>query len=63
MSEISEKNENLVLLEHQMKEIWSQYVDSIEENGPNDTAQELRKKYFKIYYNYKHKREWIEALR
>lgn len=53
----------LTVLEHQMKDLWTQYVNCLNENGPADeTAEALRKKYFRLYHNYKNNREWQKAI-
>lgn len=53
----------LKVLEHQMKDLWTQYVNCMNQNGPADeTAEALRGEYFKLYHNYKNNKEWQKVI-
>lgn len=55
-------NDLLLVLEHQMKNLWSQYTYSLETNGASELTQNLKEKYFDIYRNYKNNKQWLEAI-
>lgn len=50
--------ESLRILEVQLKEIWSQYISYLDENGFDETAKALKSKYFRIYQNYQKNKNW-----
>lgn len=53
----------LNVLEHQMKELWTQYVNCVNQNGlADETAETLREKYFRLYHNYKNNKEWQKVI-
>lgn len=52
----------VTVLEHQMKDIWAQYVNCLNQCGQIETAEALREKYFKIYRNYKNNKEWHKEI-
>lgn len=45
-------------LEMQMKDIWSQYISYLDNNGSDETAKYLKNKYFSLYQNYKRNQNW-----
>lgn len=45
-------------LEHQMKELWSQYVKCLDTEGLSETAKTLRNKYYEVYRCYPQNKEW-----
>ncbi|MGZ3773832.1 MAG: hypothetical protein ACXVCY_07330 [Pseudobdellovibrionaceae bacterium] len=49
-------------IEVQLKELWSQYVKCLDENGSSEVAQSLRNAYYDIYRNYRNNRKWREAV-
>lgn len=56
--EDNDNTDTLRGLETQMKEIWSQYISYLDKNGFDETAKELKTKYFSIYQNYQKNRNW-----
>lgn len=49
-------------LECELKELWSQYVYSLDTYGLNETTKECKNRYHKLYQNYKHYKEWKNAV-
>lgn len=54
--------DHLKSLEVQLKELWSQYVKRLDENGFDETARSLRDRYFNIYRSYRHNKKWREVM-
>lgn len=52
----------LSALEGQMKELWSQYVNRLDKEGPTDRAVALRKKYYDLYRAYRQHRDWRNRI-
>lgn len=55
-------SDHLNSLEVQLKELWSQYVKRLDENGFDETARSLRDRYFNIYRSYRHNKKWREVM-
>lgn len=49
-------------LEDQMKELWRQYVERLDQRGLDETAESLRRQYYNLYNCYKMNREWIQVV-
>ncbi len=58
----AEKRDFLFSLEEQMKNVWHQYVERLDERGLDENAQQLRDKYFNLYRCYKMNKEWVSTL-
>lgn len=48
----------LSTLEHQLRELWAQYVGRLDRTGFDETAKALKEKYFRLYRNYRHNKNW-----
>lgn len=66
MSQVDTQKNNvveiLIVLEHQMKNLWSQYMACLDVCGNNEDAKVLREKYFKLYHSYKSNKEWQNVI-
>jgi hypothetical protein len=49
-------------VENQLKMLWSEYVQHLDQNGFNDKAKALKEKYFNLYRSYRHNRNWKNAI-
>lgn len=49
-------------LEQQMKELWSQYVRCLDQNGLSDHAKKLRSQYYSLYRCYRQNKDWKNAI-
>ncbi|MFN3455366.1 MAG: hypothetical protein ACK41T_10440 [Pseudobdellovibrio sp.] len=45
-------------LEHQLRDLWLQYVERLDTNGLDETAKAIKQKYFSLYQNYRHNKNW-----
>lgn len=52
---------NLVL-EHKLKNLWTQYTACLESCPDTEIANELKKQYFDLYQEYKKKKTWLKAI-
>lgn len=55
-------SDHLSTFEVQLRELWSQYVKRLDENGFDETARSLRNQYFNIYRSYRHNKKWREIM-
>lgn len=51
-----------VVLEHQLKNIWSQYTTCLDSKGSSEIADKLREQYFDLYQQYKNNKNWLKAI-
>ncbi len=49
-------------LEIQLKEIWSQYISYLDQNGFDETAKSLKSNYFRLYQNYQKNKNWRDIV-
>lgn len=49
-------------LEHQLRELWGQYVGRLDVNGFDETARAIKEKYFRLYQNYRNNKNWREMV-
>lgn len=52
----------LAILEHQLSDLWAQYVGHLDKNGLDETAKVLKEKYFRLYRNYRHNKNWRDLV-
>lgn len=52
----------LSTLEHQLKDLWAQYVGYMERNGFDETAKALKEKYFRLYQSYRDNKNWRDLV-
>lgn len=52
----------LSTLEHQLKDLWAQYVGCLDKNGFDETAKALKEKYFRLYRSYRNNKNWREMV-
>lgn len=50
------------VLEHQLKSLWSQYTICLDSNGSPEISDQLRKRYFDLYQQYKNNKNWLKAI-
>jgi len=56
------KHDYLSSFESQLKEVWSQYVECLNQNGFNEKAKSLKDRYFRLYRDYRNNKYWKEML-
>jgi hypothetical protein len=49
-------------MERLLKDLWCQYVNSIEKHGLNEKAKSLKLKYLKLYASYRNNKNWIDHV-
>jgi len=49
-------------LEHQMKDLWLQYVKCLDTEGLSESAKALRNKYYEVYRCYRQNKEWKKLI-
>jgi hypothetical protein len=49
-------------LEHQLRALWGQYVKRLDTNGFDETAKAIKQKYFSLYQNYRHNKNWRKIV-
>jgi hypothetical protein len=55
-------NDDLSNLEHQLKDLWSEYVKFLDKDGFNQTAKALREKYFRLHQTYRRNKNWRKMI-
>ena len=46
----------------ELKMLWSEYIQCQDQYGFNDTARDLREKYFSLLRHYRHNKNWKQIL-
>lgn len=49
-------------LELRLNRLWQQYMNYIEENGLDEVAGDLKRRYYELYRSYRHSRNWRNLL-
>lgn len=62
LNSLDKTSDHLSSLEVQLKELWSQYVRRLDENGFDETARSLKDKYYSIYRSYRNNKKWRESM-
>jgi hypothetical protein len=52
----------LSILEHQLRDLWAQYVGRLDRNGFDETAKVLKEKYFRLYRSYRNNKNWKDLV-
>jgi hypothetical protein len=49
-------------LEQQLKVLWAQYVNALDQKASDEKVKALRERYFNLYHSYRHNKQWRRVI-